>query len=131
MNRASVVAGVLALAVASAALAGDPLDESVIVSAHGGVRGTTLDDRAIYACARSMTRRMFPDAERVLVSTSPDNQVFGDVDDNVLPGYQMSILLKAADADTGKTLGTAECDVTPDAKVVSLESTVATVATSE
>jgi hypothetical protein len=44
---------------------------------------------------------------------------------------QMSILLKAADADTGKTLGTAECDVTPDAKVVSLESTVATVATSE
>lgn len=110
----------LALTTACAGFATRPTDESVAVSG-GYSRGQSQDDRAINSCARTMVRRMFPGTERIQVfANTRDNQVFGNVYDDAMPGFQMAVLLKATDADTGKTLGTAECDVKPNAQVVSL-----------
>ncbi len=120
MDRAAVLTGMLTLAAASAVLASDKWEEGVVVRAHGSVPGGSLDDRAIFACAKSMMRTMFPGAKQVRVFTASGEQIFSDADDNVLPGYEMSVSLKATDLKTGKTLGTAECDVTPAAKVTSL-----------
>jgi hypothetical protein len=92
----------------------------VVVSAHGKLHGASLDDRAVYACARSMIRTLLPAHQRIRVFTPADTQVFGDIDDDVLPGYEMSALLRATDVGTGETLPTGQCDVTPAAKVVSL-----------
>jgi hypothetical protein len=121
MDRAAVVIGILALAGASAALAGERWDEGVVVSAHGKLHGASLGDRAVYACARSMLRELLPGYQRIRVFTASDAQVFGDIDDDVPPGYEMSVLLKVTDVGTGETLGTAEYEVTLAAKVVSLQ----------
>jgi hypothetical protein len=95
--------------------------EGVVVSAQSQLKGGSLDYRAIYACARSMKHVMFPRTERIRVFANPtETNVLGDVSDDTLPGFQMAVILKATNADTGKALGTAECDVTPRAEVVSL-----------
>jgi hypothetical protein len=123
MDRFSVGAAVaiVSLAAGSTALAVD-WSEGVVVSAHKPVRGGSLDDRAVYACARSMMDTMFPGKDSIRVYTNPgDNQVFDNSVDSSLPGVRMSVLLKATDAATGETLGTAECDVSRDAKVQSLK----------
>jgi hypothetical protein len=68
-----------------------------------------------------MVKQMFPSTERILVfACIGGDRVFGDVGDDDLPGLEMAVLLKAADA-TGKTLGTAECDVTPNGRLVALK----------
>jgi hypothetical protein len=72
-----------------------------------------------------MMRQMFPDATRIRVVANPrDNEVFNNSADAALPGGQMAVLLQATDPNTGKSLGIAECDVSPDAKVSSLKSGV-------
>lgn len=116
-----VIVAILALATATAALA-DDWSHGVIVSANGEPRMESRDDRAIYACARAMMHEMFPDATHIrVVANSRDNQVFNSSADSALPGVQMAVLLQATEPDTGKPLGTAECDVSPDAKVNSLK----------
>jgi hypothetical protein len=94
-------------------------DRITIVTGH--YRGLSADDRAIDACAKTMVARMFPGTERIRVNTNDrGHEVFGDPDDNALPGFEMAVLLTATDAKTGAFLGTAECDVTPNAKVTEL-----------
>lgn len=113
---------VLGFATATTALAADDWSEGVIVSATGEPPTQSKEDRAVYACARAMMHDMFPQAKRIRVATnSPDRQVFNASADSALPGVQMAVLLKATDPDTGKPLGSAECDVSPDAKVQSLK----------
>jgi hypothetical protein len=113
---------ILALATATAALAGDDWSQGVIVSANAEPRTASKEDRAIYACARSMMHEMFPQATHIrVVANSRDSQVFNSAADSALPGVQMAVLLQASDPDNGKPLGTAECDVSPDAKVNSLK----------
>jgi hypothetical protein len=112
----------LAFATATTALAADDWSQGVIVSANAEPRPQSKEDRAIYACAQAMMREMFPQATRVrVVADSRDSQVFNSAADSALPGVQMAVLLQAADPDTGKPLGTAECDVSANAKVNSLK----------
>jgi hypothetical protein len=96
---------------------------SVIVTAPGSGRPESLDDQAIYACARTMVTRMFPGATKLRVVADAGPSVFGDTDDDAMPGYEMAMLLKASPAHSDRTLGMAVCDVTPDAHVVSLMKT--------
>lgn len=117
---AFAVGGSLILTTACTAFATKPVDEDVTASdAH--YRGRSLDDRAIDSCARAMVTRMFPGTERVrvLANNPGGHEVFSNFTSNAM-GLQMAVLLKASDADTGKTLGTATCNVKPDAQVVSL-----------
>lgn len=117
-----VIIAILSLASATVALAADDWSQGVIVSAKGEPRTQSREDRAIYACAQTMMRQMFPDATHIRVVANPrDSNVFNSSADSALPGVQMAVLLQAADPETGKTLGTAECDVSPDAKVSSLK----------
>jgi hypothetical protein len=120
MDKSILLIGILTLSTVSTAFAINPTDGGVIVSSHR--RGQSLDDRAIYACARTMVTRMFPGKEpiRVYASTGGE-QVFDDFTDDTLLGYQMAVLLTATDAKTGALLGTAECDVAPTAQVVALK----------
>jgi len=123
MNKclAAVLAGVLAFVIGSAALAVNKWDEGVIVSANTHVRGLSRDDQAIYACARSMMKTMFPGVKRIQVFVpGGQQQVFNDSVDDSMPGYRMAVLLSAASVASGKTLGTAECDVSPNARVLAL-----------
>jgi hypothetical protein len=117
---AVAVSGALVLTTACAAFATKPVDEGVIAGDDHN-RGRSLDDQAIESCARAMVGQMFPGTERirVLANKPGDNEVFGNVTSNAL-GLQMAVLLEASDVDTGKTLGTAACNVTSDAHVVSL-----------
>ena len=46
-------------------------------------------------------------------ANSRDSQVFNSAADSAIPGVQMAVLLHAAAPDTGKPLGTAECEVSP------------------
>jgi hypothetical protein len=119
--KRAAIAG-FALTIATTALAADDWSQGVVISAEGQPRIQSKDDRAIYACAQTMMREMFPDARRIRVVTNPrDRQVFNSSADSALPGVQMAVLLKASDPDSGKLLGTAECDVSPDSKVQSLK----------
>lgn len=123
MRRFSVAVPVAIVSLVTASLAfAVGWNEGVVVSADRPVpSGGSPDDRAIYACARRMMNTMFPDQERIRVYTNPGNQeVFGNTADSGVPGLEMSVLLKATDAGTGETLGTAECDVSRDATVQSL-----------
>ena len=121
---AAVFGSVVALSGASLAVAAsESMDwnEGVIVSANGEPRGS-LDDRAIYSCARSMMHRMFPDAQQLRVRVDPNGgQVFGGTDDSTLPGVQMTVQLQASAPDTGQTLGSAVCIVSRDGSVKSLD----------
>jgi hypothetical protein len=100
----AIVIGVLGFAVTGTTFTAD-WQKGVVVSAHAkGHR--SLDDRAIYACARSMVSRMFPGIKRIRVFTRPAH---GD--------YEMAVLLKAADARTNRPLGSAKCLVSPMAQV--------------
>jgi len=115
----AVSAGVLMLALGSSALAVPERDPGVIVSANTQARGATRDDRAIDACARSMLRTMFPGRELIRVRIPRGSpQIFGDSDDDSMPGYQMAVLLEASDPANGRALGSAECDVSPSARVI-------------
>lgn len=119
---AHIALAVLAFAAASTALAADDWSKGVIVSADRQPDARDKEDRAVYACARTMMHEMFPEAARIRVVTNPgDRQVFNTSADSALPGVQMAVLLTATDPDTGKPLGTAECDVSPDAKVQALK----------
>ena len=120
IGRTAIV--ILGFAAATAAYAADDWSQGVIVSANGEPRIQTKEDRAIYACAQAMMREMFPEARRIRVATnSRDTQAFNPSADSALPGVQMAVLLRATDPDSGKPLGTAECDVSPDARVQSLK----------
>ncbi|HUN75329.1 MAG TPA: hypothetical protein VMU40_12525 [Steroidobacteraceae bacterium] len=123
MNRwlTAVSAGVLVLALGSSALAVPERDQGVIVRANTQAHAGTRDDRAIDACARSMLRTMFPGRELIRVRIPRGApQIFGDSDDDGMPGYQMAVLLEASDPASGRALGSAECDVSPSARVISL-----------
>ena len=111
-----------AIAVATVAIAADDWSQGVIVRANTEPDMKSKDDRAIYACAQTMMHEMFPQATRIrVVTNSGGKQVFNAAADSALPGVQMSVILQATDPDTGKSLGTAQCDVSPDAKVRSLK----------
>lgn len=119
---ARVAIVILGFAAAATAHAADDWSQGVIVSATGEPRTQSKEDRAIYACAQTMMRQMFPDATHIRVVANPrDSEVFNSSADSALPGVQMAVLLQATDPETRKPLGTAECDVSPNAKVTSLK----------
>jgi hypothetical protein len=118
----SIIIVILGFAAETTAHAADDWSQGVIVSATGEPSTQSKEDRAIYACAQAMMREMFPEVRRIRVATnSPGTQAFNPSADSALPGVQMAVLLQATDPDSGKPLGTAECDVSRDAKVQSLK----------
>jgi hypothetical protein len=70
-----------------------------------------------------LMHRMFPSRQAIRVYTRSGQDVFSDPDDNVLPGFQMNVLLEATSVRTDRTLGRAVCGVNSEAQVVSLRPT--------
>lgn len=82
--------------------------KEVVLSANTQHREQSLDDKATYACAKACS--MFPDTGLIRVFANLGAKVFSDVYDE--PSFECSAA-RGHRHQSGKMLGTAECDVDP------------------